>query len=194
MCYTALTTCCFAFIVISSSQVLKGTHWAEVGSGNSNRCCPSRSSLRTLLSVQADHGPGASEKATASLSQPPPGWSSPQIFIGASSSSKFGCPMKISLAVRQSCRISCSVSCTCLPGLPLRTSSSLSMISSRMASSCSSHGTVTPAPPYSGCRVSWQVTHHFELALGTSSSAHCCSGRIMPGSCAWGACAGKPND
>jgi len=54
----------------------------------------------------------------------------PQILIGASSSRRFGCARKMSLDARHSCRISASESCTCLPGLPLRTSRSLVMMSS----------------------------------------------------------------
>lgn len=44
--------------------------------------------------------------------------------------------MKISFAVKHSWRISCSVNCTCFPGLPFLTSNSRSIISSRIASSC----------------------------------------------------------
>jgi len=58
----------------------------------------------------------------------------PQILRGASSSKRLGWLEKISLETRQSCLISGSESCTCLPGLPL-TSSSLLMIPSRTARS-----------------------------------------------------------
>ncbi len=67
----------------------------------------------------------------------PPGGAvnAPQILMGASSSSKLGCDMKISFAVRHRCLISCSVSCTCLPGRLCRTSRSRSMTSSSWLSS-----------------------------------------------------------
>ena len=55
-------------------------------------------------------------------------------FIGASSSSRIGCEMKISRALVQRNRISVSRSWTCLPGLLPRTSSSLSMIESKSTS------------------------------------------------------------
>ena len=67
----------------------------------------------------------------------------PQILIGASNSRRLGWLMKISLAVKHSCRISCSVNCTCLPGLPFLTSKSGSIISSKIASSCKIHVSVT---------------------------------------------------
>lgn len=55
-------------------------------------------------------------------------------FMGASSSSRMGCEMKISRALVHRYLISVSNSCTCLPGLLPRTSNSLSMIESRSIS------------------------------------------------------------
>lgn len=55
-------------------------------------------------------------------------------FMGASSSNRMGCEMKISRALVQRYRISASNSWTCFPGrLPL-TSSSLSMMESKSTS------------------------------------------------------------
>jgi hypothetical protein len=54
----------------------------------------------------------------------------PQILIGASSSSRMGCEINISLERWQSSLISASVSYTGLPGLEPRTSSSRSIIPS----------------------------------------------------------------
>lgn len=62
------------------------------------------------------------------------GKTSPQILIGASSSRRLGCWRKISLDTPQSCRISDSESCTCLPGLD-RTSRRRLMMSSKTAGS-----------------------------------------------------------
>lgn len=57
-----------------------------------------------------------------------------QTFIGASSSSRMGCEMKISRALVHRYRISVSSNCTCLPGrLPL-TSRRRSMMESRSTS------------------------------------------------------------
>jgi len=67
----------------------------------------------------------------------------PQILIGASSSRRFGWARKMSLDARHSCRISASDSWTCFPGLALRTSSSLSMMSSRVVLSIPA----SPPPP-----------------------------------------------
>lgn len=61
----------------------------------------------------------------------------PQILMGASSSRRFGCCIKISLETTQSWRISDSDSCTCLPGLLPLTSRSRFMTSSRIAASIS---------------------------------------------------------
>jgi hypothetical protein len=55
-------------------------------------------------------------------------------LIGASSSRRIGCEMKISRALVQRNLISCSRSCTCLPGLLPRTSNSLSIIESKSTS------------------------------------------------------------
>jgi hypothetical protein len=55
-------------------------------------------------------------------------------FMGASSSRRMGCEMKISRALVQRYRISVSNNCTCLPGLLPRTSSSLSMMESKSTS------------------------------------------------------------
>jgi len=57
-------------------------------------------------------------------------------FMGASSSSRMGCEMKISRALVHRKRISVSKSCTCLPGLLPRTSKSRSMMESK-STSCS---------------------------------------------------------
>lgn len=50
--------------------------------------------------------------------------------MGASSSRRLGCSKKISLDFKQSCLISDSESCTCLPGLPLTSSKRLIIPSS----------------------------------------------------------------
>ena len=55
-------------------------------------------------------------------------------LIGASSSSKIGCDMKISLAFVHKKRISVSLSCTCFPGRFPLTSNSFSMMASRSTS------------------------------------------------------------
>jgi hypothetical protein len=55
-------------------------------------------------------------------------------FMGASSSRRMGCEMKISRALVQRYRISVSNNCTCLPGLLPRTSNSLSMMESKSTS------------------------------------------------------------
>ena len=60
----------------------------------------------------------------------------PQILMGASSSSRLGCCIKISFDSRHNRLISCSVSCTCLPGRPFLTSKSRSIISSVLILSC----------------------------------------------------------
>lgn len=53
--------------------------------------------------------------------------------MGASSSRRLGCARNISLEATQSWRTSASLSWTCLPGRPLRTSSSRAIISSSTA-------------------------------------------------------------
>ncbi|EHA8591585.1 hypothetical protein COCNU_scaffold084446G000010 [Cocos nucifera] len=55
--------------------------------------------------------------------------------MGASSSRRLGCCIKISLDTRHSCRISASESCTCFPGLLPLTSRSRCMIPSNTAGS-----------------------------------------------------------
>jgi hypothetical protein len=62
-------------------------------------------------------------------------------LIGASSSSRMGCEMKISRALVHRKRISVSSSWTCLPGLLPLTSRSLSMIESRSTSVSAIAGT-----------------------------------------------------
>ena len=59
----------------------------------------------------------------------------PQILMGASSSSKLGWLMKMSLEATQSCLISDSESWTCFPGRANRTSVRRRIMSSRTASS-----------------------------------------------------------
>ena len=55
-------------------------------------------------------------------------------MIGASSSSRFGWPIRTSREVTQRERISASVRATARPGLPARASTRRSMIESRVAS------------------------------------------------------------
>ena len=61
----------------------------------------------------------------------------PQIFIGASSSRRFGWLRKISFDVTQSIRISASVNCTCLGVRPFFASTSRLMMSSNNSPSIS---------------------------------------------------------
>lgn len=83
--------------------------------------------------------PPPQQLQTRSHSHTRPSTHAPQIFIGASSSSRLGCDMKISFAVTHSSLISGSDSCTCFPGRPFRTSSRRSIISSMAGSSCEAH-------------------------------------------------------
>lgn len=69
----------------------------------------------------------------------------PQILMGAHSSSKLGCFKKISLETAQSCRISDSDNCTCLPGRR-RTSRRRLIMSSR------TEGSISESPPAGGRR------------------------------------------
>ena len=66
----------------------------------------------------------------------------PQILMGAWSSRRLGCWMKISRAARQSCRISDSDNWTCFPGRASRTSKSRLMMSSNTA------GSIIGTPPW----------------------------------------------
>lgn len=90
---------------------------------------------------------------------------SPQILMGASSSSRLGWDMKVSLAVKHSSLISFSESCTCLPGLPFRTSSRRSMMSSTAA--VSMMDTALRGAASAACAVLGLLA-----AAGTSGVAH----------------------